>query len=112
MTDGQPERTIAQQKSEAIFWSRVFWTILTVAVCITVFEFLRHVYEWLRYGESNGASLTIWFDAPKFKWVGIQKVVDLIWNLPIWLLSSVTVFVSGWFAGLNDDVVENLGNQT
>jgi len=111
VSNNEAERTIEQQKSDAVFWSRVCWWIFAIAVCVTLFELFRHVYEWLRYGETQKADVLDWLRKPTFKWVGVQKIVDFIWNLPIWLVGIVTAMLTAWLADLNEEEAKRLGTQ-
>ena len=111
MTSTEVTRTPAQQRAEAVFWSRVSWTICAVLACIAIFELARHVYEWLRFGESQKVVFLDWFAKPAFNWIGIQKIIDFFWALPVWMIAVGTMILAGWYADLNDEEAKRLGSQ-
>ena len=111
MSESEPERTVEQRKSDAVFWAKVFWTIFAVAVCTVGFEILRHLYEWLRYGQTDRISLFNLIQKPAFQWIGVQKILDFIWNLPIWMIAVAMTFITAWLADQYDEEAKALGSK-
>ena len=109
MNSAELEQGKEQLRSEAIFWTRVCWTFFGVAACILGFEMLRLAYEWLRYGEAEHVLLSYWIAAPQFRWVGVQRAIDVVWGFPIWLVAVLFMVLTTFLAELNDWHAKSLG---
>ena len=112
MTQAELERTPEQRRKEAVFWSKVCFSVCGVAVCIVFIEMARHAYEWLRFGETEKVSLLDFLSVPNFSWVGVNSILDFIWGLPVWLLAVAITIVSGWLAGVFEEEAAALGTKS
>lgn len=75
-------------------------SILAFTGCaLLVFE----AYTWLRLGKTQTVALLNFRPAPVTTWLGIQKIVDLLWRTPLWILFFVSVVLISWWDGLTDD---------
>ena len=103
MTDNV--RNPQAELSETIFWSRLYGWLCGLSAVTLAFEIARHIYEWLRYGETVEFLVRTFFPTPQFQWVGIQKVVSFLWNLDIWLVAAAIMILAGWLHGIYDEHV-------
>ena len=101
MTEELP--STQSQLNDAVFWSRLYAWICGLAFAVVAIEAVRHTYEWLRYGETEDFRLSALINAPQFRWIGVQKVLDFVWNQQVWLLAIVIMFSAGGLHGLFDE---------
>ena len=109
MNDSEIAKFVEESRSEAIFWSRAYWTVFAVTACTFAFEMIRLLFEWLRNGTADKVILSNWFSIPQFEWVGVQRIITFICNLPIWLLAVFIMTLSVFAAEYNEERAKAIG---
>jgi hypothetical protein len=79
-----------------------------VCFCFLGFETVRCIYQWLKFGDAEFLRLVQFLPAPQVEWVGIQRVINFVWNASLFFESLVVMFLSGWLWGHFNEQVENL----
>ena len=49
-------------------------------------------YQWLRFGAWVSVTLSSITASPRIGWVGVQRAVDGLWLLPLWMLLLLVAF--------------------
>jgi hypothetical protein len=83
-----------------------FWGILLICSCgLTAFEFIRRIYQWLRYANVDDYLVSTFLKMPTLKWVGMQRIVEFVWGLPILAVAIALMMISGYLWNVYDEEV-------
>ena len=96
---------------EAKFFARLDGAIAAISALVILAEVVRWVYEWLKYGSVEKVVLGDWLNVPHVKWVGVQRVISFVWNLPIFVVAFVATIIFGWLWEYYDGQAKTLGTK-
>ena len=107
MTGSRFQRTEAELSDASI--GKWFWgTLLFFSVGLLAFELVRRVYQWLRFANVDNYLVSTFLQIPKLDWVGMQKIVEFVWSLPIYVVAIVVMIVSGYLWNEYDEEANRL----
>ena len=88
------------------------WGLLAFsAFCFLGFETIRCIYEWAKYGDAEFMRLVQFGTGPEVKWVGIQRVIQFLWNAPMFYEAVAVLIGSAWLWGIYSEEADNLKKQ-
>ena len=103
---------VAEREEDQLFQTRLwYWVWIAFAsVCLLtlIFEIIRKTYQWLKYGKSEIVLLSDAIPKPQFDWVGVQSMIDYVWNCQLFVVAIAGTFFGFWIGGNLDEQISDL----